>query len=72
MTGNVSDWLSYAGIALIKVTGSVGSTVYEAKKANSNSFPQTVREWNIPPTSVTEATSFEGFRQPLSTALPVQ
>ena len=67
MTGNVSDWLSYAGIALIKVTGSVSSTVYEAEKANSNSFPQTV-----PPTSVTEATSFEGFRQSLSTALPLQ
>ena len=27
MTGNVSDWLSYAGGALIKVADSAGSTV---------------------------------------------
>ena len=33
MIGNVSNWLSYAGIALIKVAGSAGSTVYEAEKA---------------------------------------
>ena len=28
MIGNVSDWLSYAGGALIKVADSAGSTVY--------------------------------------------
>ena len=27
MIGNVSDWLSYAGGALLKVTDSAGSTV---------------------------------------------
>ena len=29
MIGNVSDWLSYAGGALIKVADSAGSTVYQ-------------------------------------------
>ena len=29
MIGNVSDWLSYAGGALIKVADSAGSTVFE-------------------------------------------
>ena len=29
MIGNVSDWLSYAGGALIKVADSAGSTVVE-------------------------------------------
>ena len=28
MIGNVSDWLSYAGGALIKVADSAGSTVF--------------------------------------------
>ena len=28
MIGNVSDWLSYAGGALIKVADSAGSTVH--------------------------------------------
>ena len=31
MIGNVSDWLSYAGGALIKVADSAGSTVYQIK-----------------------------------------
>ena len=30
MIGNVSDWLSYAGGALIKVADSAGSTVVRA------------------------------------------
>ena len=29
MIGNVSDWLSYAGGALIKVADSAGSTVHD-------------------------------------------
>ena len=33
MIGNVSDWLSYAGGALIKVADSAGSTV-----SNSSTF----------------------------------
>ena len=37
MIGNVSDWLSYAGGALIKVADSAGSTVY--------------RRWTLVPTS---------------------
>ena len=32
MIGNVSDWLSYAGGALIKVADSAGSTVFLKKK----------------------------------------
>ena len=32
MIGNVSDWLSYAGGALIKVADSAGSTVSAKKK----------------------------------------
>ena len=32
MIGNVSDWLSYAGGALIKVADSAGSTVYKDRK----------------------------------------
>ena len=31
MIGNVSDWLSYAGGALIKMADSAGSTVYCAR-----------------------------------------
>ena len=31
MIGNVSDWLSYAGGALIKVADSAGSTVFYGK-----------------------------------------
>ena len=31
MIGNVSDWLSYAGGALIKVADSAGSTVKQQK-----------------------------------------
>ena len=34
MIGNVSDWLSYAGGALIKVADSAGSTV-QLNKANT-------------------------------------
>ena len=30
MIGNVSDWLSYAGGALIKVADSAGSTVFKS------------------------------------------
>ena len=33
MIGNVSDWLSYAGGALIKVADSAGSTVLSFKNA---------------------------------------
>ena len=32
MIGNVSDWLSYAGGALIKVADSAGSTVLQSHK----------------------------------------
>ena len=33
MIGNVSDWLSYAGGALIKVADSAGSTVFVKSKS---------------------------------------
>ena len=33
MIGNVSDWLSYAGGALIKVADSAGSTVFQQNLA---------------------------------------
>ena len=38
MIGNVSDWLSYAGGALIKVADSAGSTVQSQKRARSLKF----------------------------------
>ena len=34
MIGNVSDWLSYAGGALIKVADSAGSTVSEDRQSD--------------------------------------
>ena len=42
MIGNVSDWLSYAGGALIKVADSAGSTVSLCYKDEniSNLIPQ--------------------------------
>ena len=53
MIGNVSDWLSYAGGALIKVADSAGSTVfgdacsvskvsyiYKSLALRSNPFPK--------------------------------
>ena len=33
MIGNVSDWLSYAGGALIKVADSAGSTVFNLNES---------------------------------------
>ena len=36
MIGNVSDWLSYAGGALIKVADSAGSTVFNKIKPGSS------------------------------------
>ena len=36
MIGNVSDWLSYAGGALIKVADSAGSTVHSKFIINVN------------------------------------
>ena len=36
MIGNVSDWLSYAGGALIKVADSAGSTVSTVKHITYN------------------------------------
>ena len=36
MIGNVSDWLSYAGGALIKVADSAGSTVCVVKVTAQN------------------------------------
>ena len=38
MIGNVSDWLSYAGGALIKVADSAGSTVTTCLIFNFNMF----------------------------------
>ena len=37
MIGNISDWLSYAGGALIKVVDSADSTV-RVKRGSSNKF----------------------------------
>ena len=50
MIENVSDWLSYAGGALIKVADSAGSTVPSFAEIG-------------PP--VPEPTIFEGFLQPM-------
>ena len=38
MIGNVSDWLSYAGGALIKVADSAGSTVHFPIFSHSNAW----------------------------------
>ena len=38
MIGNVSDWLSYAGGALIKVADSAGSTVFTDNVACSRTL----------------------------------
>ena len=43
MIGNVSDWLSYAGGALIKVADSAGSTVYVASTySTKGGYPVTL------------------------------
>ena len=44
MIGNVSDWLSYAGGALIKVADSAGSTVFRSLLFNLKS-----KEWKLCP-----------------------
>ena len=50
MIGNVSDWLSYAGGALIKVADSAGSTVVNHIKCQGITF-HTRLPWTIPATS---------------------
>ena len=46
MIGNVSDWLSYAGGALIKVADSAGSTVYSIT-VDSTYFVKSNSSWGF-------------------------